>query len=154
MSNAEGVPLARLATVLLHHRRSMSLTWLVTLLAGVLIVLGRGKTYEASSQFAPQGGVSNQSRLAGLAAQLGVSVGLPTGGEPIQFYSELLRSRELLEATLQTRYRLVVGLSAADTMSATLLDLLSIGGVSDRDRMRQGVRSLGSKVAVALEPRA
>src|SRR5438067_977532 len=62
-------------------------------------------TYTATTTFVPE--VRSETRLpstlAGLAGQLGVSVGVEPSQSP-RFYSEVVRSRELLERVLLARY--------------------------------------------------
>lgn len=98
------ISLVRFANVLLRYRRVVAGLALAgaILVVGVTLVLPR--TYTTESSFLPQTSESDLSRLAGLAAQFGFSVSAARGGDVPQFYVDLLRSRELLEATVQGPY--------------------------------------------------
>jgi uncharacterized protein involved in exopolysaccharide biosynthesis len=79
---------------------------LVLPLAGAVtataIVLRRPKLYAAAAAFIPQTSSSGRSRLAGLAAQFGVSVGDADSRQSPAFYAELLKSHALLKQLVET----------------------------------------------------
>src|SRR5207244_9989312 len=102
---------------------AFGLPLLAPLLTG-LVTLVVPPTYTATTTFVPE--VRSQNRLpaglVGLAGQLGVSIGADPSQSP-RFYGDVVRSRELLERTLLTRYRNPDGgAGAAD--STTLLRIL------------------------------
>jgi len=84
-------------------------------------------SFTANTSFVPEANTqarlpSSLGGLAGLAGQLGVSF----GGEPTQsprFYGEVVRSRELLERVLLTRYSDAGTTGAGSADSATLLSI-------------------------------
>jgi uncharacterized protein involved in exopolysaccharide biosynthesis len=154
MVNADEVPVVGLVTVLVRRRWLVMFAWFAAALVAILVVVVRGRTYVASAEFAPQSPRAGGSRLAGLAAQLGVDVGLPVSGEPLQFYAALLQSRELLESTSLAEYRVIVGPGVQDSLFGTLLDLLRVRGSDERDRSRNGVKRLSSNLTVDIDPRA
>lgn len=109
-------------------------------------------TYTATTMFVPEAKSETRlpSTLAGLAGQLGVSVGTEPSQSP-RFYSEVVRSRELLERVLLARYGDPrVGKGAAD--STVLLQLLSIDGRSPLDSVARGVKELDELIAVRVDP--
>lgn len=98
-----------LGDVLAVLARHWRLALILPLLAGTFALvrtLREPRVYHASASFVPQGGDAATSRLAGLAAQFGVS-GVGGGGDVSRspaFYVELLRSDELLRQTVLTEY--------------------------------------------------
>jgi len=122
----------------------------VCVTGGISLMVPR--TYTATTTFVPEAKSETRlpSTLAGLAGQLGVSVGVEPSQSP-RFYSEVLRSRELLERILLARYadpRVAKG--AAD--STALLDLLPIDGRGPLDSLAQGVSKLDELIAVRVDP--
>lgn len=98
------ISLVRFTNVLLRYRRVVAGLAAAAALLVVAVALVLPRTYTAQSSFLPQTTEGDLSRLAGLAAQFGFSVSASRGGEVPQFYVDLLRSRELLEATVQGPY--------------------------------------------------
>ena len=106
-------------------------------------------TYTASTTFVPEAsaGTKLPSGLAGLAGQFGLSVGADASQSP-RFYADVLKSRELLERTLRTRY---ADPRSATGDSASLLVLLRIGGRSGPDSMSNGVRAFSGQVGTRVD---
>ena len=94
---------------------------------------------------------SSLGGLASLAGQLGIT-GLATSSVSPDFFAEVLKSRELLRATLLSRFR-APELPQADS-SRTLLDLWAIRGVNDEARLDEGVRYLSRRVSTRVDKRA
>jgi uncharacterized protein involved in exopolysaccharide biosynthesis len=135
--------------VVLRRLRLAAGTLAVVVGVGVLLAL-RGLGYVSSSSFTPEAQESNVSRLAGLAAQFGVSLGGGGQiGDPVQFYAELLTSRELLEEAVKTRYRFATSPGGSDSLEGTLVDLYQIEGSRPEDRLRRAVDRLRRDVAVS-----
>src|ERR1700682_3977966 len=92
----EGMSLAASGTALVRRWRTV-VSWALfgTLLALVAAGL-EPATYAASASFIPQGADLGRTGLASIAGQFGVSI--PTQNQSLSpdFYSQLLRSRELL----------------------------------------------------------
>jgi uncharacterized protein involved in exopolysaccharide biosynthesis len=96
--------LASVGVVLLRYRYLI----VVAVLAVSILLVSAGilahRTYTASASFVPQAADKGLSRLAGLAAQLGV-VGLPTGNGPSpDFYADVMTSRQLLRSVVETPF--------------------------------------------------
>lgn len=96
---------------------------MIRAVAAVMLLLPR--IYTATASFMPQVGEGQASRLAGLAAQFGVSVPTGEAGQTPRFYADLLRSRELLKQTALAEYRLVAD-GGGQPIRGDLIALLEI----------------------------
>src|SRR5437899_308376 len=139
-----------LNTVLRRAPVVFGLPLVAALLTG-LVTLVVPPTYTATTTFVPE--VRSQNRLpaglVGLAGQLGVSIGADPSQSP-RFYGDVVRSRELLERTLLTRYRNPDGgAGAAD--STTLLRILRVDGRTLADSLARGVKRLDELIAVRVD---
>nr|PZN32424.1 MAG: hypothetical protein DIU80_04850 [Chloroflexota bacterium] len=119
---------------------------LPVLVAAYLVI--RGPEYTARSIFEPQNRGSEISRIAGLAAQFGLNLARPSSGESLDFYAELLRSRELLGAAVQTNYRFAREPGSPDTLSGTLIELFEIRGDTPERRLQAAIDELADRVSV------
>jgi uncharacterized protein involved in exopolysaccharide biosynthesis len=124
----------------------------VTLSLLVSLVVPPG--YTATTTFVPE--VRSPSRLptgiagiAGIAGQLGLSFGAEPSQSP-RFYAEILRSRELEERVLATRYPDPDPRPGARD-SIRLLDVLRPGGRSAADSMARAVKKLARLIAVTSD---
>jgi uncharacterized protein involved in exopolysaccharide biosynthesis len=122
--------LASVGVVLLRYRYLIAVA--VFAVSTLLVSAGllAHRTYTATASFVPQTTDKGLSRLAGLAAQFGV-VGLPTGNGPSpEFYADVMTSRQLLRAVVDTRF-------PADSGGSILLaDLLRAPGSGTLRRER------------------
>lgn len=151
--DAEGPSLLGVANVLLRHRRLVLALPALGFALGVAVALSRNSEYTASSSFLPEVEQNTGSRLAGLASQLGVAVGGASSGESMEFYSELLQSRELLRETVLTEYR-VAPTAGEDTIRGTLIELYGVEGITPEGRVRSAMARLAADVSTQLYPRA
>ncbi|MFL5403229.1 MAG: GNVR domain-containing protein [Gemmatimonadales bacterium] len=85
------------------------------------------------------------SSLAGLAGQLGVSTG---GGGSVSpdFIANVLKSREVLTATLQSPFH-----TSSDKRELPLLEIMKVKGRTDAQRLSRGVRILGALVQTKVD---
>jgi len=139
-----------LNTILHRWRVVFGLPLLVAVVTG-LVSLVVPPTYTATTTFVPE--VRSQNRLpsglVGLAGQLGVSIGADPSQSP-RFYGDVVRSRELLERTLLSRYpdpRAGGGVSD----SATLLRILQVDGDNPADSLARGVKRVDELVNVRVD---
>lgn len=93
--------LALLAVLRRRWRLLVLLPTAVALAAGATRLL-RPRSYAATATFIPQTSAGPRSAISGLAAQFGVSVGSAEPGQSPQFFSELVRSRTILERVAST----------------------------------------------------
>ena len=151
------VPTLSLASVLTDALQHWRLLIGLPFGFAVLLVLRAifGGEMVASSRFAPQSAEGNASQLSAVAAQFGFSFGLPGSGESVHYYAQLLRSRDILRAAAETRYRFPVEHGdAADTMRGTLVELLRIEGDTPEQRVKRAIRDLDSRLTVTTDIKA
>jgi uncharacterized protein involved in exopolysaccharide biosynthesis len=108
-------------------------------------------TYTASTTFVPEAGAQSRlpQGLSGIAGQLGITLAQGPAESP-RFYGQVLRSRQIMERVLQTRYRIPGGApNPAD--SASLLQLLDISGRNLADSIERGIKQLNSQLSVSVD---
>ena len=128
--------------------------WLVggAVLGGALFAVATlaTRSYVAESRFTPQSSSGGQAQIAGLAAQFGFNVGGSGDGESIDFYVQLLKSRELLTQLAGASYPA----SAADTTRRPYMEIAEVGGATPDERLQRAVGKLGKAVTVARDAKA
>jgi uncharacterized protein involved in exopolysaccharide biosynthesis len=130
--------------------------------AALLLALVWPKSYTAQTSFTPEqsggaGGVlaSALGSLGGVASLLGGAVGgLPTGGGSSasaspEFFAAVLKSQELLDATLDSRFD-VPGEAGAQR---TLLEIMRPRGATPERRRGNARRKLAKKVVTTVDRR-
>lgn len=137
--------------VLLKHWRLIVGFPLATAIFAALITLLLPTQYTATTSFVPESsseGASLPSGLSGLASQFGIA--LPGGRETSpEFYSDVLRSRTLVEEVLQTPF--ADPREGETGRATTLLDLLEIEGDSLAERLEAGREELQDRTAVRVK---
>lgn len=144
-----GLESSLLDVVLTLRRRWGLVIGLPFVLAGItaIVSLLMRPTYTATTSFVPEAlGAKLPANLAGLAGQFGLSVGGDASRSP-RFYADVLKSRELLERTLLSRFR---DPRAGVADSARLLDLLPARGKSAADSLYKGVQLLRNLTATQV----
>lgn len=141
-----------LSGALRRYRRPLVIAPLVTsaLFAGLAVA---GTEHAATSSFLPQLSGSG-SRLAGVAAQFGFTVGGATSGETVEFYAALLRSRELLREVARTEFRIPREPGSRDTLRGTWMELNGIVAETPTARMKGAVAVLKGRVSVRTDAAA
>ncbi|MDP2529451.1 MAG: GNVR domain-containing protein [Candidatus Palauibacterales bacterium] len=168
-SRAALTPLEAANVLLRHWRLVVGVPLALAFVVG-LVGLLRPREYTSGASFMPNQGSSNNSALAGIAAQFGVNIGAQAGNSP-EFYADLLNSHDLLRSAVLSRYASSRGgAAAADSGAASSTgwrDLVQIWEVSAGDsarsvekaitllgrRMTVGVRSQTGVVEVAVHTR-
>jgi uncharacterized protein involved in exopolysaccharide biosynthesis len=103
------ISLVEIANTLLRQWRLVVTLPLVVALAVGLWTLGQDPKYAASVSFMPQAGESRTGGgAAALAQQFGVNLGTERPGQSPQFYVDLLRSRAVLRAAVESEYQVPV----------------------------------------------
>jgi uncharacterized protein involved in exopolysaccharide biosynthesis len=134
--------LAAVNVVLRRRALVIGTTVLVMVAIGTLTLLGP-RTYTSSASFMPQTARNPAGGGGGIAAQLGLSMltADPTQSPP--FYVDLLKSRGILDSTVNTRFRVQTDRGPAD---ATLMDLLKVRGRTPELRREAAILALGRAV--------
>lgn len=138
---------ASLVGFLLLHRRLILGTGLAMFLLVSLTTFVRHRTYTSTARFMPQTSEGSLSRLSGLAATFGVSVPAVDPGSSPGFYGELLKSRDVLRRTVETRYTFA---TPNDSMHGTLVDLFKSRGDSPAARRDAAAKSLLANIDVTI----
>lgn len=117
------------AAVLLRHRRVLLDVPLVAGIVTAAVSLLLPKTWTAHTSFvlasSPGGGLP--AELGAIAGQFGISLGGGNHGDTPQFYVDLVGSREIREALLDSRFPA----SGTTADSAALIDLLHVTGPTE-----------------------
>jgi len=144
----DDISLLRLANVLLKRWTLVCGLPLGFALAALGVSLALPPSFTATASFVPEANPQSgiPSTLAGVAGQLGLSLGAQTTQSP-RFYAAVLRSRQLMERILLARYPKAP--QAAD--SATLLQLLKTGGRDAADSLSRGVKTLDRLLTVTAD---
>ncbi|HEV7590892.1 MAG TPA: Wzz/FepE/Etk N-terminal domain-containing protein [Longimicrobium sp.] len=145
---ARDVTLLDLVNVVLRYRRSIVLLPLLAMALGVAMSLSSPRSYRADGAFLLQGAGGEQSSVAGLAAQFGVSV--PGGGSDVpQLYADLLVSRRFLGRVAGQRFEFS---AAGQRHRGTLAQLLRVEGRSAAETQRKAVKLLRGAVSAKVNP--
>lgn len=147
--NQPALSLVGLATIILRRRAVFVRVALLTTLAGLAAGFLRPATYTAESVFLP-----NTTRQAGsdLMSRLGLT--LPSSGESLAFYQDLLFSRELLLAAAGTEYRFATDESPPDTIVGTLAEIYEIEAPDETRRLYAAASRLSRHIVVETNPAA
>jgi len=145
------ISLLELLNVLLRRRRlALCLPLATALLTGVVAFL-LPVWYSAKASFVPEAPPTAQlpGGLAGLASQVGLTLGAEPSQSP-DFYSRVLRSRELLERILLTRY-LDPRSTETPVDSITFMRILRVNGDDEADSLHNGVKALDKLLSVDVD---
>jgi uncharacterized protein involved in exopolysaccharide biosynthesis len=147
--DADDVSLVRILNVFLRYRWLLVLLP-VTLAVGIgLLSLALPRSYVAHASFRPQ--AEERSAPAGLgtlARQFGVNVRNESSANSPEFYSMLLRSRELLWKAATSEYDL--GEGTGPERKGTLLHLTEANGLTEREARHQVVEELRKWISVRV----
>lgn len=132
-----------LAVILRHRRLIIGLPFAFVLVAVVATLLQK-RQYTATASFMPR--ASDASRLAGLgglAAQIGVNLPAGDPGQSPDFYADLVVSREILGAVVDSTYTEQRG-----GAPRTLVDILDPPGATPALRHEEAIRELVKRLTV------
>jgi uncharacterized protein involved in exopolysaccharide biosynthesis len=146
--------LLALAAVLLRNWRLLVAVPVATALIGLTIATIIGPRYVAESRIMPNAAQQQAGALAGLAARFGVNLGAMggAGGESVDLYATLFRSREILSDAVRTTYSYRT--ADGDSVRTTLIALYDAGGSTDAERLRRAAERLRRDVSVSTDPKA
>jgi uncharacterized protein involved in exopolysaccharide biosynthesis len=143
---ARELSLIEMATMLLRHRRTLIVTPVLVLVLALVGLVIRGRRYAAESVVRPQVEEQAPNRLAGVAAQFGLSLPGTSLGDPVKFTAELAKSRDLLREVSQTEYRFAT--PAGDSLAGDLAALLRVRGATPAETERRAIGRLASLIDV------
>ena len=143
----EDLTLVSLLAFLSRHRRLVLGTGLVAFLLVGLVTFFRHRSYTSTARFMPQASEGSLSRLSGLAATFGVTVPPADPGSSPAFYGELLKSRDVLRRTVQTRYAFAAG---GDSLRGTLIELYKSRGKTPAARRDKAAKELLDNIEVIV----
>jgi len=146
--SGDDLTLVGLLSFLLLHRRLILGTGLVAFVLVGALSFVRHRTYTSTARFMPQASEGALSQLSGLAASFGVSV--PTGdpGSSPAFYAELLKSRDVLRRTVDTRYSFA---TPDDSVHATLVEVYEARGRTPEARREAAAKQLLDNIDVNVD---
>lgn len=146
--------LIRLLALLVRKRRLLIGLPLVAAIAALLVSLVLPERYTVEARFTPEYGRSGAStQLLGLASQFGVSLGgLGDNAESLDFYAELLESRELLRTAALTTYTFTD--DDGRTLSGHLIELFDIEADTEAEAVFIAVNELDDLLGVRADPGA
>jgi uncharacterized protein involved in exopolysaccharide biosynthesis len=140
--DAGEVSLLAIANVLLRYR-SLIIGTAVLLTAVVAVAtLLFPRSYTANSTLTPQSRRSGSS-LSGLAAQFGLALPTGEGGQSPAFYADLLTSRQILGAVVDTKFEYP---SDTGTVRGTLVEIYRSKGATPALRRDGAIRQLAKSV--------
>jgi uncharacterized protein involved in exopolysaccharide biosynthesis len=142
-----------LLNVVLRNRHLVVGLSALGIVIGVVAAVFVGREYGAESRFMPVQAQHDEPRLGQLAAQLGMG-GIVGPTTSVDFYAELLKSRDLLGAVVTSEYEFVVDEATGETRSGTLVELLPVKGETPEARLQSAVGRLGERVSVSIHSRS
>lgn len=129
----------------LRYRRMVLGTALSLALVTAIWVLLRPRTYTASASFTPSTTRTPLSGLGSLAAQFGVTVPTSDGNQSPAFYSDLVRSRTVLEPVVQMPVEFDW---RGEHHRGTFVEFSRVKGADSLQRLDAAVRALRASMAV------
>lgn len=146
---AEQGSILEFITFLLRHRKKIMISAGAAFVIVFLILSFGDKKYTSSASFMPEAS-SQTSALAAVAAQFGASgIGVDPTQSPA-FYTDLLKSREVLSAVLEADYHFPTDTGAA---SGKLIDFLKVSASTNGLRMMKSITTLSGLLNVDLRVR-
>lgn len=140
-------------SVLLRRWAALAGLTLIGLLAGAAVAFLSKPSYFAESRFIPQVSQAASSQLRLLTEQLGIASGGAAGVRSVDYYAQLLRSRELQLDAITSSYAIMGG-GAGDTIRGTLVELLGARGATQKARLEGTLRMLDKSISVTTDLRA
>lgn len=145
------ISLIALVNALLRHWVALVAIPFAFLVLSVVSLVFSAPEFTASAVFMPQTSNSSASRLSGLAAQFGINVGGTGGGESLEFYSALPKSRALLQRAVESEYRVPGAGPDSSDLVGNLVKLYGVEGDTPDQRLRATLALLKDKVTVTSD---
>ncbi|MEO7771935.1 MAG: hypothetical protein ABIX19_12970 [Gemmatimonadaceae bacterium] len=132
--------------VLHRPRLVVGLPFLACVLVGSIGLI-RHPSFSSSAQFVPQATDMAASRMAGLAAQFGVTVPGADRSQSPDAYAAMIVSRSSLGALVDSTYHFT---EDGHTFSGNLVSLYETSGNNVEDRRERAIKDLAKDVAVDI----
>jgi len=145
-SGGADYPLSELRARLTRERRWLLWPPLLFAFVAAVVTVLLPRQFRVQVSFTPQTQASSASRFAGIAASLGVGLPGTLAGESVDFYSDLLKSPELLRATVLTTYPAA---SVSAGKGATLVQLYAVGGRTRAESLFKATKELENHVGIS-----
>ncbi len=133
----------------LERRRIVLGVGLVCALASAAWSLSRPRSWTSSASFMPESPRASNS-LSAIAVQFGVNVGADAG-QSLQFYTDLLTSREILWQVAMTRYNVA---DASPPRTGDLISLLEIRAPTEPLRREALLKRLRTNIRATNSPKS
>jgi uncharacterized protein involved in exopolysaccharide biosynthesis len=155
------VSIAWVLLALLRHRRHILVPTVVGMLIGLAFALTRRPTFTTDFSFIPQASQdATRGALAGLAGQLGISLGGGGGpSQPPQFYADVLESRGVLGGLTGDSVTDVDGrrvplssflqIEASDSLERKELTILALRGIVNSSVAARTTGAVTARVTTA-----
>src|SRR6185437_11978074 len=121
----------------------------LSLVTVVMIAVWSGPSFSATASFLPAAKKAPGS-LSGLAAQFGVDVPTLDAGQSPAFYVDLARSRNVLEAVVDSQYDYE---NDGRSLRGRLADVYGIHKPTEAQRREAAIRRLAKNISVSFEQR-
>ena len=132
--------------MLRRPRLVVGLPFVAALLVGSIGLI-RHRTFSSSAQFVPQATDLAASRMAGLAAQFGVTVPGADRSQSADAYAALIVSRSSLGALVDSTYRFTAD---GQPFAGNLIALYRTSGSTPADRRERAIKDLAKDVSVDI----
>jgi uncharacterized protein involved in exopolysaccharide biosynthesis len=142
-----GISMMDALAAILHYRRLVLTSGLTLAIPVAAFVLLQPRTYTAGASFTPQVTRSALGGLGSLAAQFGVTVPTTDGNQSPAFYSDLLRSRTVLEPVVRMPVHFAW---KGKEYSGTFVELSKVRGADSLQRLESAIRALHAAMSVSV----
>lgn len=144
------ISLADAIAILSRSRVLLASITAVVITIVLVVTLLLPPKYTAYASFLPQ---TKQlpSNLSGLAAQFGVNIPLNDAGQSPQYYLDVLRSRDLLSAAVQTQYTIATDGGAKH---GTLVDFYDVDERTPARRIDKAIHKLNDDLSTTISPKS
>lgn len=150
LEDREELSFLHLLNTVLRHWKLLVVLPLMAVVAAVTLIFLQPVRFTAESTFAPATpSGSRSSEVANLAARAGFDLGGRPGAQSLDFYAQLLQSRELLQEAVNTRYKVTT--PKGETRAGTLVELWEVEGKTPQRRDLRAVRGLQRQLSIGTD---
>ena len=143
------ISLIAIANMMLRNRRLLVGLPLIVATIVCILALAWPRKYTAQASFMPQSETEDASQFSGLAAQFGIDLGASAPGQSPQFYADLMKSREILGAVVETEYSVPAG-SGQPLRVETLIQRYGHGAREVERGRFEAVKKLRKRIGVRV----